>query len=119
MIDFYLSMIMFVISFVVVVLVLMVFNKAKKYKASAEVTYLINKYNLDTKKISVKKLLRDTTFVDAFIISLIVAIVVNIKSLVLEMIVGFALIFVFIFICYGILGKYYINKGYSKKKEGK
>ena len=117
--NFMLSLIMFIISFVVVVLVLLVLNKAKKYKASAEVSYLINKYNLDTKKISIKKLLNNTMFVDAFIISLIVAIVVNIKSLVVEMIVGFALIFVFIFICYGILGKYYISKGYSKKKEGK
>ena len=117
--KFVLSLIMFVISFVVVVLVLLVLNKAKKFKASAEVSYLINKYNLDTKKISIRKLLKHTMFVDAFIISLIVAIVVNIKSLVLEMIVGFALIFVFIFICYGFLGKYYLSMGYSKKKEGK
>ena len=86
------SLIMFIISFVIVFIAFTILNKTRKNKKSTEVNYLITKFKIDTNKISVKKLLRDTTIIDCLIIALIVAVVVNISNLLLELIIGFVLV---------------------------
>lgn len=115
------SLIYFAITFLLVLLIYIVFvnRKRKNVKtegAFTEPSYLIKRFNLDTRKVSYKKLMWTTTFVNAFIIGLVASLVINLNKLVIQLIVGFVLLLVLEFVFYEIIGKIYVKKGYQKDK---
>ena len=93
------------------------FKPSSKTEGSfTEPSYLINRFNLSTRKISYKKIMWITTFLNAFIIALTAAVVIAIESLILELVVGFVMLLVLIFASYEILGRILVARGYAKKE---
>lgn len=112
-------LLMFAATFLFVVLIYLVFvnrkrKNAKTEKSFTEPSYLINRFNLDTKKISYKKIMWITTFLNAFIIGLTASIVILVENLVLELLLGFVLLLGLIFVGYELLGRILVKKGYAK-----
>lgn len=113
------SLAWFSITFLLIILIYMVFinRKRKNMKTEGSFTepsYLFNRFNLSTRKISYKKVMWLTTFLNAFIIALTASVVVNIKSLLLELLVGFVMLLVLIFLGYEVLGRILVARGYTK-----
>lgn len=115
------SLLVFLATFLFVMLVYIAFvnRKRKNMKTEGSFTepsYLIKRFNLNTKKISYKKIMWITTFINAFIIGISAGVVIAIESLILELIVGFIMLLVLIFLSYEILGKILVTLGYAKKE---
>jgi len=89
-------------------------RKNKKYnknKVPIELLYLVKVYNLDIKKINYKKFLWVYSLINTFIISTVYIIISYLlDSLILQIIIGVVLLVLFIIICYGLLGRYYMKK---------
>ncbi len=116
------NLIFFLILFVIAWIIFSLINRAKintnkKYQM-AEVKYLISRFTIDKKKIDYKKLIRLINIANAFIISFVCTIisVLPLKFL-WQMLIGFVLLFVLMFLCYELLGIYAVKKGW--KKNGK
>ncbi len=89
----------------------------KKYQM-AEVKYLIGRFNVDKKLIDYKKLIRLINASNAFIISFVCTIISVLPlEFLWQMLIGFVLLFVLMFLCYELLGIYAVKKGW--KKNGK
>ena len=89
----------------------------KKYQM-AEVKYLIRRFNVDKKLIDYKKLIRLINVSNAFIISFVCTIISVLPlEFLWQMLIGFVLLFVLMFLCYELLGIYAVKKGW--KKNGK
>lgn len=92
-------------------------KKNKKYdknKVPLELLYLVRLYNLNIKKINYKSFVWIYSLINTFIISTVYIIISYLlEKLILQIIIGIVLLILFIIICYGLLGRYYI------KKEGK
>lgn len=92
--------------------------KKRKYTSIGELNYLLKKFNLDRKKLPVRKMLLVFSLLDAFIMaftaSFITALPVN---TVFQMLIGFVLLFALIYALYEIYGRHLVKK--YKKKEGK
>ena len=111
------------IEYLIVFLVLFIFHyifvvrKNKKYnkdKVPIELLYLVKLYDLNVKKINYKKFIWIYSFINTFIVSTVYIIISNLlESLIMQIIFGIILLILFIIICYGLLGRYYM------KKEGK
>ena len=101
----------FIISYILFI------RKNKKYnknKVPIELLYLVKVYNLDIKKIDYRKFIWIYSFVNTFIISTVyILITYLVDNLILQMIIGIILLILFIIVCYGLIGRYYM------KKEGK
>ena len=86
----------------------------KKPKEPLEVTYLVNRYGLDLKKVNYDKLLIIISLVSSFDIALIVSIILSIKIFVLEIIVGFISTIGIILLSYHLVYLIYKKKGMVK-----
>ena len=111
------------IEYLIVFVVLFILNyiffvrKNKRYnknKIPIELLYLVRLYNLVIKKINYKRFVITCSIINTFIVST-VYIIINylINSWLLKIIIGIVLLVLFIIVCYGLLGRYYM------KKEGK
>lgn len=89
-------------------------KRLNKKQTPLELLYLVRVYDLDIKKINYKKFVWIYSLINTFIIST-VYIIINylLDKLIIQIIIGVILLVLFIIICYGLLGRYYI------KKEGK
>lgn len=110
------ELILFLMSFVVVHLVYQIFiiRKAKRRnstKRPVEVTYLINKYHLDIKRIDYKKLLQCVSIVSSLDISLLVSIVLIFNNFIYQLLLIVLLVVPVILISYHVVGVYYVRKG--------
>ena len=110
------ELILFVISFIIVFLLyrLVIVKRAKSKKRAKEpfeVTYLVNKYKLDLKKVNYKRLLMVISLVSSFDIALVVTIILLLKSFILEIIVGFISILIIISFSYHLVYLVYKKKG--------
>jgi len=110
------ELILFLMSFVVVYLVYQIFiiRKAKRRnstKRPVEVTYLINKYHLDIKRIDYKKLLQCVSIVSSLDISLLVSIVLIFNNFIYQLLLVVLLVVPVILISYHVVGVYYVRKG--------
>ncbi len=108
----------FLLTFIVVYLVYFIFvvkrKKSKeKLKNSLEVRYLINRYHIDIEKINQKQLANRIAICNSLIISIVFLVILFIKNFMLQMLVGFVVLFPVILIIYHILAKSLL------KKEGK
>lgn len=109
--DFIIFILMFLISYCIYYfLVLSRPKKLNKYKKSTEVLYLTNLYNLDISKLNFKIFARTLILVNSLIISLVVQIIIYVDNYLLMIILGFALIILFILVGYHLLSKYYQRK---------
>ena len=92
-------------------------RKNKKYdknKVPLELLYLVKLYHLNIKKINYKSFVWIYSLINTFIISTVYIIISYLlEKLILQIIIGVILLILFIIICYGLLGRYYM------KKEGK
>lgn len=108
--------ILFLMSFGVVYLVYQIFiiRKAKRRnstKRPIEVTYLINKYHLDIKRINYKKLLQCISIVSSLDISLLVSIVFMFDNFIYQILLVILLVVPVILLSYHVVGIYYVRKG--------
>ena len=84
----------------------------EKLKKSSEVRIIIDRYNLNMKKIKYKNLLNNISFINSFIISFTTVVVMNIKSTLWAIVFGFLSITLLTYSLYEIMGNYY-----KKRKE--
>lgn len=110
--------IMFLLIFIITYCMNLNNYKKRKYTSIGELNYLLKKFNLDRKKLPVRKMLLVFSLIDAFIMaftaSFITALPVN---TVFQMLIGFVLLFALIYALYEIYGRHLVKK--YKKKEGK
>ena len=110
--------IMFLLIFIITYWMNLNNYKKRKYTSIGELNYLLKKFNLDRKKLPVRKMLLVFSLLDAFIMaftaSFITALPVN---TVFQMLIGFVLLFAIIYALYEIYGRHLVKK--YKKKEGK
>ena len=117
------EIILFLFTYIFVFLVYLLFivrrakrkkNGKKKPKEPLEVTYLVNRYGLDLKKVDYDKLLTVISLVSSFDIALIVSIILSIKIFILEIIVGFVSMMGIILLSYHLVYLVYKKKGMIK-----
>ena len=84
-----------------------------------EIKYLELKYNLDLDKVKYEQLLQICALVSSFDISLSVTFVSLVNGLMLELLVGFLSIIIFIFISYHFVYLFYKKKGMIKNGKHK
>ena len=109
------NLIYFVSSYLVLLLIYIfiinnkrkVYNEGKKY---LEVKYIVNKFNLDMRKVKYNNLKWTLTFINPLIMSITFIIVINIKNSFLSMIVGFLVMMALIYSIYEIIGRIYKKK---------
>ena len=110
--------IMFLLIFIITYWMNLNNYKKRKYTSIGDLNYLLKKFNLDRKKLPVRKMLLVFSLLDAFIMaftaSFITALPVN---TVFQMLIGFVLLFALIYALYEIYGRHLVKK--YKKKEGK
>lgn len=110
--------IMFLLIFIITYYLNLNNYKKRKYTSIGELNYLLKKFNLDRKKLPVRKMLLVFSLIDAFIMaftaSFITALPIN---TVFQMLIGFVLLFALIYALYEIYGRHLVKK--YKKKEGK
>ena len=89
-------------------------RKNKKYdknKVPLELIYLVKLYNLNIKKINYKSFLWIYSLINTFIMTTVyILITYLLEKLILQIIIGVILLILFIIICYGLLGRYYMKK---------
>ena len=88
-------------------------KKVKKYQNSTEVKFLVNRYNINIKKINLKKLANLLALTNSFIIAVTILAVSYINGFILKLMVGFIVLFPMILIFYSIIGKQ-LSKKYGK-----
>ena len=86
----------------------------KKKKEPLEVTYLVNHYHLDLKKISYPQLLQIIAITSSLDISIVVTIILLIPNFFLEILVGFVSTLVIILLSYHFVYLFYKKKGMIK-----
>lgn len=116
---------LFVFSFIVILILYEIFvvSKTKKRKKNnslkkqpVEITYLINKYKLDMKKIDYNQLLQLTAITSSFDIALVVSIISLINNFYIEILVAILLIIPVIMISYHLVYLFYKKKGMIKNE---
>ena len=91
----------------------------KKYQM-AEVKYLISRFTIDKKKIDYPKLFFLINIANAFIIAFVCTIISVLPlKFMWQMLIGFVLLFVLMFLCYELLGIYAVKKGWKKANNRK
>ena len=92
--------------------------KKRKYTSIGELNYLLKKFNLDIKKLPVRKMLLNFSLLDAFIMAFTASFITSLPvNTVFQMLIGFVLLFALIYALYEIYGRHLVKK--YKKKEGK
>ena len=80
-----------------------------------ELSYLINKFKLDIKKMDLLYCIRWISFLDAFIIALTCVIIFLLPwKLIWQLLTGFVLVFGLIYALYEIFGRHLVKKGWGK-----
>lgn len=122
------ELILFLLSFLLVFVIYQIFiiRKAKpskkkrrgrrerKIKEPVEVTYLVNKYNLDLDKIDYNKLLFVVSLVSSLDIALVVSIIMLLNNFILGVVIGFISILGIILLSYHLVYLVYKKKGKIK-----
>ncbi len=89
--------------------------KVKNSGISMEIRFLSTKFKLSEKRLDKKIFATLFSFLDALIISGTLLVVTRItKNMVLQMVLAFIFLLIFIYLVYGIIGNILILKGYDK-----
>ncbi len=113
--------IVFVVVSVIYYIILRRSSKKKKLNKIKEITILVNRYNLDIKKINKNDVFMVMSFINGFIISLVSLILMvipfdNYLYILLGFVVGFFVLMLMIYACYEIYGRY-LNKRIGVDKD--
>ncbi|MBR5662997.1 MAG: hypothetical protein IKX00_05100 [Bacilli bacterium] len=93
-------------------------NKKIKNDQIMEFGYLIYKFKLDKNKVLYKPMGLYCALINGFIISGVVTIISNIKlKMIWQLLIGFVLLFGFIYSVYEIYGRILVKKGWKLKDE--
>lgn len=84
--------------------------KKDKRKKPMEVKYLINKYDIDIKKLDYNKLLKIISLVSSLDITIVVFIAYFIRNYLLLIVVSLMLMIILLLVSYDIIGKYVRKK---------
>ena len=110
--------IMFLLIFIITYWMNLINYKKRKYTSIGELNYLLKKFNLDRKKLPVRKMLLNFSLLDAFIMAFTASFITSLPvNTVFQMLIGFVLLFALIYALYEIYGRHLVKK--YKKKEGK
>ena len=110
--------IMFLLIFIITYWMNLNNYKKRKYTSIGELNYLLKKFNLDRKKLPVRKMLLVFSLLDAFIMAFTASFITALPvSTVFQMLIGFVLLFALIYALYEIYGRHLVKK--YKKEEGK
>ncbi len=90
-------------------------KKDKIKKMPADLSIMINYFNIDIEKVGAIYALRWLNFVNAFLVALIATLIVGLKGYILQMIVAALLVFPFILGSYSLVAR--ILKRKERKKE--
>lgn len=117
------ELLLFLLTFTFIFIIYNIFivSKTKKRKAKdinskdpVEISYLINRYHLDMKKIRYERLLALCAFVSSFDIALIVSISSISNNMYIELLIAFISSIVVILISYHLVYIFYKKKGMIK-----
>ena len=120
------EVILFLLTFIVVYLFYQIFliipvkrglkekKKRKERKELLEIRYLKAKYRLDFTKISYPQILQICALVSSFDISVAVSVVAHVESFLWEIVVGFVIVSILIFVSYHLVYLFYERKGMVK-----
>jgi purine-cytosine permease-like protein len=87
-------------------------KKKKKDEELLEILYLSGKFKIDKNKLNDKRILRMTSFINAFIISLVSVVIILIHiNIILRLLIGFVLLMGLIYSLYELYGRYLKKKG--------
>ena len=104
--DYLLLLIYFVGSYILTFLVYMLYIKnVKKRETLMEIEYLCKKFNLPKSKVNTKKIKWLFSIVNPLIISLTFIVVISINSIIIGILVGFAIMMALIYSIYEIIGR--------------
>lgn len=107
--------IIYVGTFIVIYLMYLLFvilrkKKLEKFKTSTYVSYLINMYKLDLKKMNITILAHEIALINAFILATSLYVFGLFENITVGIVVAILTVFALIFIMYHILGKMYQKK---------
>ena len=112
----YFYILVFMIVFLVNFIMDLIKIKKRKFKKIGEIQYLVNKFNLDINKIKYKTTSLTISLINAFIIATVTTIDSFLDAIMaIQLLCGFVLLFVLIYMLYEIYGRILIKKGYKKK----
>ena len=93
-------------------------SKYKKKKSIGEIKYLINKFNLDEKKLKKRQMILWVSIIDAFIISFIGTFIFMLPiDYVWKFLAGFVLLFALIYALFEIYGRHLVKKVCQKERK--
>jgi len=99
-----------------------IWNKKRKKKnhsdsISVEMQYLVNRFNLDKKRIDKSGVVVIISLMDAIIITVALLIAINLSdNIVLELLIGIVVVFALILGINEIFGRILLKKGYGKNE---
>ena len=109
-------MIIFLVVFGIYYLVLKKKLKKGTLNKSAEIQFLIIRYEINKGKVDYKSLIRSVALINSFIISFVSTLITSIPvNITLQLLIGFVLLFIMIYAIYEIYGRH-INKKWGKKR---
>lgn len=105
----------FIVLYIIIFIINYILNrrkvKKKKYDAIGEMNYLIAKFKLDKKKINYKKEILYISLINSFIISSVGVFVTCLDiMMILQLAIGFVLLFALIYALYEIYGRHLVKK---------
>lgn len=112
------NVLMFLIFFLIIFIITYFMNvwKYKKNKQIGEVKYLVNKFNLDEKKLKKRQMILWICIIDAFIISFVGTFIFMLPiDYVWKFLSGFVLLFALIYALFEIYGRHLVKSGFQKK----
>lgn len=113
-IDF---VVLFILIHVVTLLVIRYKKKKKgpqKLKKTDEVSIFAKKYDIDLKEVNYKQLIDRLLLTNTFIISFTSAVIMRIDSIMLSILVAIVIVFILMYLCFGLLAK--VTKTKEEKK---
>ena len=81
-----------------------------KLRKSDEIRLFVNRYNLNLEKLDYKEVRKTVYFINSFILSFTTALILNIKSVFLQMVISFIVVFALMYSLFEIFGRKLKNK---------
>lgn len=109
------NLIYFISSYIVLLLIyIFIINRKRKVysegKKSLEISYIVNKFNLDMRKIKYNNLKFTLTFINPLIMSITFIVVININNTLLSLLIGFIVMMLLVYSIYELIGRIYKKK---------
>ena len=85
-------------------------KRMDKFKKSHQIMFFVNRYKLDIDKINIRKFTHLLALVNAFIMATAFIAMYLVDNLLLQFLIGLAVLFPLLLLCYHIVGKIYQRK---------